>query len=109
MFSHVAAVLRFGFGDVQRVPVRILEVGDEELRVVDDVATKDDAACLERRDRFADGRARAEADRYRADAAGRVLRRRWMKANRQPVTAVNRCPVVAVALEQLQLQGLGVE
>src|SRR5207245_2998294 len=102
------AAIRFRFSQVQRVPVRILKMGDEELRVVDNVTTKDHAACLERRHGFADWLARVEADRHRSDAPCGVLRGSGMQADRQPVTAINRCPVVAEALEQLQPQRLEV-
>src|SRR5439155_22606668 len=82
MPSCFAALLRFRLSEVQRVPVRILEVGDEELCVVDDVATKDDAACLERRDGLADRLGPVEADRHRSDPPARVLPGGGMQANR---------------------------
>jgi hypothetical protein len=37
-------VLRFHFGQVERIPIRILEVRNEKLRIVDDLAAKHDTA-----------------------------------------------------------------
>lgn len=84
---RLTTVPGFHFGKVERISIRLLEVRDQQLRVVDHIPAKHDAASPERRDSLPNRLAGPEADRNRSGAAGWILRRGRMQANRQPLTA----------------------
>src|SRR4051812_15314823 len=86
-------------GEVKRIAIGIVEERQQQKTVVvDDAARERRASGRQLFDRLLDGRVEVDAQRDRSLAPGRHLAGRGMQPDGEPRTAVDRRPVVAVAL-----------